>query len=96
MPLTSTELYLHFCRVMKLLDQVHGVAKVGADGVNGVFLSQSHRHQVTTQRLMFALDSAELLQNSCKAFLKMQPVKPHVQRLVQRHFMWNKERLCHL
>lgn len=93
-PFVSSELYLHIRSVMKLLDQVQGVAKVDADGVNGIFLCQSHRHQVRTQRLMFALDSAELLQNSCKTFLKMQP---HIQLFISRWrcIMWNKARICH-
>lgn len=64
-------LYLHISGVLELLNELHGVGKVDADGVNGIFLCQSHRHQVRTQHLMFALDRAELLQNSCQIFLKI-------------------------
>lgn len=67
--MTSTKLYLHISGVMELLDQVPGVAEVDADGVDGFFLCQSHRHQVGTQSLMFALDGTELHQDPCKTLL---------------------------
>lgn len=69
---------------MKLLDQIHGVGEVDIDGINGVFLCRSHCQQLRTQQLVFALDSAELLQNSSEAFLKMQPGEPGGQRFEEK------------